>query len=209
MNLNELYELFKVEHPKKIILAGKSGTHTACVCLIHQNVKLMMNAAKINTLRFDGNDQLQDYKDCLCKIMCNPPAPGCYLDTCKICPGVGPLQESLSQMFDDEMIDTVTYKRWLSVDRCTLETGVKDKDEFIDEFMQDLLKLKAHSFVATMQKEFVNEVKATLKSGNILVTCDFAENYSFVLQDEVQSFHWNNIQATLLWYIWRKMTKKT
>lgn len=144
----------------------------------------MMNAAKINTLRFDGNDQLRDYEDCLCKIMCNPPAPDCYFkDTCKICPGVGPLQESLSQMFDDEMIDTVTYLRdGLSVDRWTLETGVKDKDEFIDEFMQDLLKLKAHSFVATMQKEFVNKVKATLKSGEILITCDF---------------HWNNIQATL------------
>jgi hypothetical protein len=26
---------------------------------------------------------------------------------------------------------------------------------------------------------------------------DFAENYSFVVQDEVQSFHWNNTMVTL------------
>jgi hypothetical protein len=27
--------------------------------------------------------------------------------------------------------------------------------------------------------------------------CDSAENYSFVLQDEAQGFHWNNAQATI------------
>jgi hypothetical protein len=27
--------------------------------------------------------------------------------------------------------------------------------------------------------------------------CDFAENYSFILQDEAQGFHWNNAQATI------------
>ena len=26
---------------------------------------------------------------------------------------------------------------------------------------------------------------------------DFAENYSFVIQDAVQGFHWNNTQATI------------
>ena len=29
------------------------------------------------------------------------------------------------------------------------------------------------------------------------VTADFSENYSFVLQDAAQGFHWNNSQATL------------
>ena len=29
------------------------------------------------------------------------------------------------------------------------------------------------------------------------MTADFSENYSFVLQDTVQGFHWNNAQATI------------
>ena len=29
-------------HPKHCVLAGASGTHSVCVCTIHQNVKLMM-----------------------------------------------------------------------------------------------------------------------------------------------------------------------
>jgi hypothetical protein len=36
-----------------------------------------------------------------------------------------------------------------------------------------------------------------LKEGKVLVVCDFAENYSFVVQDEIQSFHWNSEMATV------------
>jgi hypothetical protein len=30
---------------------------------------------------------------------------------------------------------------------------------------------------------------------------DFAENYSFVLQDEAEGFHWNNAQATIRLFV--------
>ena len=33
--------------------------------------------------------------------------------------------------------------------------------------------------------------------GEFLVIADFSENYSFVLQDAAQGFHWNNSQATI------------
>ena len=36
-----------------------------------------------------------------------------------------------------------------------------------------------------------------LKPGEFVIVGDFAENYSFVLQDAAQSFHWNNLQATI------------
>ena len=31
----------------------------------------------------------------------------------------------------------------------------------------------------------------------VLVVGDFAENFTFVMQDEVQSYHWKNVQATI------------
>ena len=31
----------------------------------------------------------------------------------------------------------------------------------------------------------------------VLVVGDFAENFTFVMQDEVQSYHWNNVEATI------------
>ena len=36
-----------------------------------------------------------------------------------------------------------------------------------------------------------------MKQEEFVVTCDFSENYTFVLQDEVQSHHWNAQQATI------------
>ena len=55
-NLAELYQIFKEQYsdcsigfssfaslrPVHCVLAGSSGTHTICVCAIHQNIKLMM-----------------------------------------------------------------------------------------------------------------------------------------------------------------------
>lgn len=55
-DLKELHEFFRLRNPdmkigfssfasllpKHCVLAGASGTHTVCVCSIHQNVKFMM-----------------------------------------------------------------------------------------------------------------------------------------------------------------------
>jgi hypothetical protein len=43
---------------------------------------------------------------------------------------------------------------------------------------------------------FQNELKLALNT-NVYTVCDFTENYSFILQDEVQTFHWKNAQTTI------------
>jgi hypothetical protein len=40
-------------------------------------------------------------------------------------------------------------------------------------------------------------LKDNLTIGECLIHLDFAENYSFVIQEEVQSYHWTNAQATI------------
>ena len=40
-------------------------------------------------------------------------------------------------------------------------------------------------------------LKSEIDSSTVLFLADFAENYQFVIQDEVQRFHWNNSQCTL------------
>lgn len=61
-NLKELYQTFKSRYPlisigfssfaslrpRHCVLAGGCGTHTVCVCPIHQNVKLMLLGALNN-----------------------------------------------------------------------------------------------------------------------------------------------------------------
>ena len=207
-NLKELYQHFKTKYPqhhigfskfaelrrKHCILAGASGTHSVCVCTIHQNVKLMVLGARLNELT---STDLSTYHHCLAKIICNPPLPDCYLGKCKFCPGMEPLKQDLYSIFDENMIDTITYKQWTVVDRSSLETVSQNSDDFVGSFCEKLETLHSHSFIASQQSKFFNESKSSLKPGKILVCADFSENYAFVLQDAAQSFHWNNAQATL------------
>ncbi|KMQ88333.1 hypothetical protein RF55_12203 [Lasius niger] len=54
-----------------------------------------------------------------------------------------------------------------------------------------------HAFISKKQEDFMKNVKMSLKEGEFLVICDFAENYAFVVQDAAPGFHWNNSQATV------------
>ena len=40
-------------------------------------------------------------------------------------------------------------------------------------------------------------LKSEIDCSTVLLLGDFAENYQFLIQDEVQGFHWNNSQCTL------------
>ena len=122
-NLREVYQSFKVKfptekvgfskfaelRPKHCILAGASGTHSVCVCTIHQNVKLMMLGGKLPDLT-EHSDIPTTYHNCLARIICNPPLPGCYLSTCNSCPGITRLRDDLMAVMDDSMIDNVVFK---------------------------------------------------------------------------------------------------
>ena len=42
----------------------------------------------------------------------------------------------------------------------------------------------------------MKNLKEKLKENELIILLDFTENYSFVMQDAVQGYHWNNSQAT-------------
>jgi hypothetical protein len=100
-------------------------------------------------------------------------------------------------VFTGNAIENITFKQWISTDRCELVTIVKSTEEFIESLLEKLLLLLLHSFTATQQAMFLKKLKSNLQSGEFVVLCNIAENYSFILQDEAQGFHWNNAQATI------------
>ena len=178
------------------IMPGKKD-YAVCICTIHQNVKLMMLDAKIADLTASDDVPLGTYQHCLARMICNPPQPICYLNRCDACPGVNLVKERLTRLMDTNLIDSIVYKQWVSVDRCTLETIIKSADGFVDSFCEKLETLLPHSFIAKQQARFYTQLKENLQPGEFLITADFSENYSFVLQDTAQGFHWNNSQATI------------
>ena len=119
-----------------------------CVCATHQNVKLMIAGANLNKVTLQGNyTPLKTYQHCLSRIMCNPPTQKCFLDDCDSCPTIDDFKEALLTSLEEDMIDKITYKQWLSVDHCSFETICKSTEDFVDEFSAKLNILKKHDFI--------------------------------------------------------------
>jgi hypothetical protein len=192
------FSKFAELRPKECVLAGASGTHTVCVCLVHQNVKLMILGARLSPLNLvDNSEPLLSYKDYLSAMMCFPATEACHLNECKNCPGPSKIRNSIEEHFDGNLIDCITYHQWVQVDRCSLEMFTKSTDNFLETFIEKLQKLQPHDYIAKNQSEFLRNVKHNIQVGQVLVIADFSENYAFVVQDSVQGMHWNNDQATV------------
>ena len=151
--------------------------HTLCVCVctMHQNGKLMMIQMQLS--------DLPTYHHCLARIMCNPPLPRCYLGECDACPGVTKLRDELIVLLEETDLDQIVYKQWTSTDRSTLETFCVHAEEFVEFFCEKLELLRPHSFIASQQASFYTTCKTSLQPGEFLVSMDFSENYTFILQD--------------------------
>jgi hypothetical protein len=91
----------------------------------------------------------------------------------------------------------VKFSQWVSTDRTELASLQKNRDGYINDLIESLQKLRPHFFIAKVQATYLQQQKESLDEETAIVLMDFAENVSFVIQDEVQGFHWDHSQATL------------
>ena len=68
-------------------------------------------------------------------------------------------------------------------------------------FIDDLIR---HSFITKSQKQYLKIKKKTLGENEAIVK-NFAEHYQFLIQDEIQSHHWNeeycNLHPLVVYYL--------
>ena len=69
--------------------------------------------------------------------------------------------------------------------------------DFLDLHVDTVSNVTAHSFIAKSQARYLKNQKDNLSETSCIVLLGFSENYQFVVQDEIQDFHWNNISCTL------------
>jgi len=179
--------------PIQVVFPGSPGTLTTCVCMLHANPQLMYDAVQ---KLFQGVELLyKNCTDCVHSFMCNPPSQYCNFNLCDSCPGPENLTAYLSRLLLSEQ--TIMCSQWLLKERCTSEVVTMPVDIFKAEFVENLKKLQPHRFVVKLQHEFFDKLKEELKVGEVLVLCDYAENYSYLIQNAIQSNYWSNDQATL------------
>jgi hypothetical protein len=105
----------------------------------------MIEGARFKDIRLNNGTAMSDYKCCLSKIM---RGTTCHRNECALCSGIENLKQELCMKLEEEMIDHITYKQWVSFHRCTFETLTKTTEEFVESFCENLLVLKKHSFIA-------------------------------------------------------------
>lgn len=198
---------FSELRPKWCVLAGSSGTHSVCVCTIHQNVKIMIDAANLKTLTKDSETQFNTYKDCINYILCRTPTPDCHLRICSRCAGMQKFTDLALNILEKNIDQQIIFSIWQTTDRSTLVKQCLSVADFVEQLGNRLQLLIPHHFFAQAQTEFLSKKKENLEANEVLVCCDFAENYAYVAQDAAQAFHYNNDQCTVFPVVFYHRTK--
>jgi hypothetical protein len=99
--------------PRYVILAGPPGTRSVCVCVQHQNIKLMADAIKLNELTKEMNleKNVSTLKHILVLTSCNPPTEDCLLNNYTQCPEEDVLQADLHDILECNMTNAITYNQ--------------------------------------------------------------------------------------------------
>ena len=69
--------------------------------------------------------------------------------------------------------------------------------ELIDLYVQYLQSMAKHSFMASWNYCQFKRARTNIKAGELLLVNDFAQNYLSLLQNKLQSMHWEHKQVTL------------
>ena len=156
-NLKVLYAAYKFKYflkscslqPKWCVPAGPKGTHSVCVCTIHQNVKLILGAIGLEKL----------YYEIIEIIVCSRESKICVIHKCNLCPGIQVVQNFLMQFLkqtqkpeedyesDENEELTIDFKQWTTRDRTDLLTMKLSLNEFIEILCEKLITKLPHIYL--------------------------------------------------------------
>ena len=144
--------------PPFCILPTAAGTHNVCVCVHHQNPKLMVQA-----LDLPG----EDYKSLMNMLTCSTDHETCVVNQtspssrCESCPSPSVFQEFLLEQIDDDIVSS--YKQWQSTDRCNMVDVQQPVEDFVEQLVDSLQKLCKHHFISKKQSEHFKWLKENLQ----------------------------------------------
>ena len=117
------------------------------------------------------------------------------LRSCDQFPTMDSLRTYLLELFD---MQNLSYYQWQKDNKiCTIIQLNNTIEEFVDEVCKEAKFLWEHHYIKNNQATYLEHGKSALPEDNALILLDFAENYSFIIQDAIQGYNWNSSQATL------------
>lgn len=205
MSLREAYTLFKEKNPDskigksrfcnakpKHVLCFADLPHNVCVCVYHENIRLILSALK-------SHSELPiEFKPFIDKIVCNSKSKDCMTQSCLIC------RNKIDLYTPENLEEPLKYLQWQKVDNKSQKVEILSTVHGVfDELKAQLKYFLIHTFVKRAQADTFNNLKSAVDGSNILIQLDFSENASLLAQNEIQSAHWSHSQATVFTaYAW-------
>lgn len=169
-----------------------------CACIKHSN--LMLKTKKLKELNIIPTCKITDL---LMEISCNVESKQCMYNTCPSC-----MSKSVSVTHGDDINNNdITWLEWIlkkheyvkilkSGERKPMTTKKVTKDdktgtvgELIQEFNKELRAFKTHYFNIGHQHKALRSCIKNLSQNEVVIICDFYENYACKLYQEIQSVH--------------------
>ncbi|XP_064479746.1 uncharacterized protein LOC135393157, partial [Ornithodoros turicata] len=156
-----------------------------CVCVYCANFQLCVSAIRNSTRRSFSGDLLKSY------YLCSDASEACRLKNCNNCPGENGISLQTLNIEDDEEIKVATWEGGTLVK--------KEVEAFV--FLTEVRKWTSahvtHEHIRAIQSSVIHEYKSCPAPRTYIVHFDFAENWTVVLPDEVQSYHWSKKQISI------------
>ena len=111
---------------------------------------------------------------------------------CQSCPDRAGLKQFLDEQPKDVYWESeFYYNQWETTHRVSLTTITTICKEYKDVLIDTIDKFTKHSYFVKCQAQYLNDKKQSLHTEEPLVLGDLAENYQFLIQDKIQSYHWS------------------
>ncbi|XP_063222679.1 uncharacterized protein LOC134531076 isoform X2 [Bacillus rossius redtenbacheri] len=207
MTIAEAYEEFVKEYPDCKIKKSKffelrpqfvypvsTMSHNTCVCHYHANMHFLVEslAKEVNVFPHSTNDLLAI-------LVCDVERFDCMLDICEKCKlTCNSVRDVISQYDEETLTNEMKWKQWKNVEghpQIVSETGTVS--DCVKKIQMQMIAFKLHQYVKRKQSKHFEDAKKNFSTHDAVIQIDFAENYTAVSQDEIQSAHWTQRQTTI------------
>ncbi|XP_033120803.1 uncharacterized protein LOC117119932, partial [Anneissia japonica] len=189
MSLKECYQLFISENPTIKIGVSK-------FCDLRPTHVNLSNAFPHNQCSEKGNeDKCGNRFSFLDSITCNQDNDECLLRECNDCSSK--CNELYS--FDDlNKEDHAKWLQWITKDGHAEKVQVQGTlEDLIEELMKQLKPFCLHTLIKRKQSLHFKNEKKRASDLYAVMQVDFAENFTIIQQNEIQSAHFHHTQVTL------------
>ncbi|CAH1106712.1 unnamed protein product [Psylliodes chrysocephalus] len=199
-NFKISYKFFCLARPFYIKPMRVSDRET-CKCIIHANMELIVQSLYINKIVFGKtpNDVIKD-------ICCSTYAADCLLRKCNNCENAKPhfkeyIESELLQYFQWIYLKQNYFDKKTQTVKQTRKVAKQPKEvkaaELVTIFMKKLPVFLSHEGRILHQHHSISVLKKVLKANEIIIHCDFSENYSLKYAEEIQSFHFGSARQQI------------